>query len=184
MGSRATGPLRRPAETPRRQSAGGGRTIARPRQRFSARRRKARLTGTGGGVHRRYNLPGRGRLTTWCLIPRKPPRSCGTRWVTLSVMWWQDADSSSPEGLAREAVFARTIDLWVVDPETVGDKRLSKLMEHPRDSSHVADPTRIAWLGCGNDPPLGMFTPRGLVERRSGSAGYPRTACAMHPSTF
>ncbi len=62
-------------------------------------------------------------------------------------------------------MFARTIDQWGESPEVVGDKRLSKLMEHPRDSAHEADPTKIAWLGCGNDPPFGMFTVRGLVQQ-------------------
>jgi hypothetical protein len=34
-----------------------------------------------------------------------------------------------------------------------------------RDPSKSAAPTKIAWLGCGDDPTLGLFTPRGLVQR-------------------
>ena len=71
----------------------------------------------------------------------------------------------SPEEVAREAGFARAIDQWGTNPEDIGDRRLSALATIPRDATQAARPTRIAWLGCGGDPPLGIFTPSGLAER-------------------
>jgi len=79
------------------------------------------------------------------------------------VMWWEEC-SPSPDELAREAVFGRSIDLWGDGPELIGDKRLSKLMNQAKDDAFSAAPTTIAWLGCGNDPPLGTYTPQGLIK--------------------
>jgi hypothetical protein len=81
------------------------------------------------------------------------------------LMWWSDYGGPFPEELAREAVFARTARLWGTEPEVVDDKRLSKLQDAPSDRTRSATPTTIAWLGCSGDPPLGMYTPRGLVAR-------------------
>ncbi|HEX7506855.1 MAG TPA: hypothetical protein VF550_08785 [Polyangia bacterium] len=80
--------------------------------------------------------------------------------------WWPDRGGMSPEELAREAGFARAVDQWGDGPENIGDRSLSKLTDHPKNATLAAQPTRIAWLGCGGDPPLGIFTPKGLAERR------------------
>jgi hypothetical protein len=85
---------------------------------------------------------------------------------TTHVMWWPDRGGMSPEELAREAGFARAIDQWGDGPEDIGDKRLGKLMANPKNSTLAAQPTRIAWLGCGGDPHLGIFTPKGLAARK------------------
>ena len=85
---------------------------------------------------------------------------------TTHVMWWPDWGSMSPEQLAREAGFARAIDQWCDGPDDVGDKRLCKLTATAKNSALAAQPTRIAWLGCGGDPPLGIFTPKGLAARK------------------
>ena len=84
--------------------------------------------------------------------------------VTHAV-WWPDPGGMSPEEVAREAGFARAIDQWGTQPEDIGDRRLSALTSQPRDAALAARPTRIAWLGCGGDPPLGLFTPAGLTTR-------------------
>jgi hypothetical protein len=81
-------------------------------------------------------------------------------------MWWPDCGGMSPDELAREAGFARTIDQWGDGPDNIGDKRLSKLTATAKNSALAAQPTRIAWLGCGGDPPLGIFAPKGLAERK------------------
>ena len=81
------------------------------------------------------------------------------------VMWWHDFGDPWPEEMAREAAFYRALDLWCDAGETIGDKRLCKLQRKARDPSKSAMPTKIAWLGCGNDPALALFTPRGLVQR-------------------
>jgi len=81
-------------------------------------------------------------------------------------MWWPDVGSRSPAELAREAGFGRAVDLWGDGPADIGDKRLSTLQANPRTPSSPRRRTRIAWLGCGGDPPLGIFTPPGLAERK------------------
>ncbi len=89
-------------------------------------------------------------------------------WRTMGVthvVWWPDAGGMSPEELAREAGFARTVDQWSTQPADIGDRRLSALAPQPRNASIAAQPTRIAWLGCGGDPSLGIFTPSGLAAR-------------------
>ncbi len=89
-------------------------------------------------------------------------------WRRLGIthaVWWPDRGGMSPEELAREAGFARTIDQWGDGPEDIGDRRLSKLRTSPRSGALAAQPTRIAWLGCNGDPPLGVFSPKGLAAR-------------------
>jgi hypothetical protein len=99
------------------------------------------------------------------------PRATRELWRSLGathVMWWPDRGPASPAELAREAVFARSIDLWGTPPEHVGDKRLSTLLSEPRNNS-AEQPIVIAWLGCGGDPTTALYSPRGLV------AGSPTT---------
>jgi hypothetical protein len=96
------------------------------------------------------------------------PNATVDLWRTMGithVVWWPDAGGMSPDELAREAGFARTVDQWGTKPEDIGDRRLNDLTPHPRDAALAARPTRIAWLGCGGDPPLGIFTPSGLAAR-------------------
>jgi hypothetical protein len=95
------------------------------------------------------------------------PRDAVELWRKLGathVMWWDDCGGGLEE-LAREAIFARAIDLWGDSPAAVDDKRLSKLVDNPKNSAWSAEPTRIAWLGCGGDPPVGIYSPRGLIAR-------------------
>jgi hypothetical protein len=80
-------------------------------------------------------------------------------------MWWHDYGDPWPEEMAREAAFHRAVDLWCDGGEAIGDKRLCKLQSVARDPAKSAAPTKIAWLGCGGDPALALYTPRGLVER-------------------
>jgi hypothetical protein len=81
------------------------------------------------------------------------------------VMWWIDYGDPWPEEMAREAAFYRAVDLWCDGGETIGDKQLCKLQPAARDQANSAMPTKIAWLGCGGDPELALYTPRGLVQR-------------------
>jgi hypothetical protein len=93
------------------------------------------------------------------------PQTTRDLWLSLGtthVMWWPDRGPASPAELARDAVFARTIDLWGTPPEHIGDKRLSKLLSEPRNSS-TEQPVVSAWLGCGGDPTTGLYSPRELV---------------------
>ena len=82
------------------------------------------------------------------------------------VMWWDDLGMPWHDYLGREAVFARTVDLWGGDFEYIGDKLLTKLQATARDAAKSAAPTKIAWLSCRDEPLLGLYSARGLVERR------------------
>ena len=81
------------------------------------------------------------------------------------VMWWDDLGMPWSDYMAREAVFARTVELWGTDFQSIDDKHLAKLNATPRDAARSAEPTRIAWLGCGDDPPTALYGVRGLVRR-------------------
>lgn len=101
------------------------------------------------------------------------PDAAAALWKTMGathVMWWDDLGMPYHDYMAREAVFARTVDLWGGDVDSIDDKRLTKLTTEPRDRKSSAAPTRIAWLGCGDDPELALYTPRGLVKREKESA--------------
>jgi hypothetical protein len=71
----------------------------------------------------------------------------------------------APEDLGREAVFARTTDHFCTATEEVAGWRLCQLGDTPKDLQQAAAPTRIAWLGCHNYVPLGIYSPKGLAER-------------------
>jgi hypothetical protein len=73
---------------------------------------------------------------------------------------------TAPEDLGREAVFARTTDHFCATTEEVAGWRLCRLGDTPIDPQLAAAPTRIAWLGCNSDPPLGIYSPKALSERK------------------
>jgi hypothetical protein len=81
------------------------------------------------------------------------------------VMWWPDRGGMSTVELAREAVFARSVELWGDGEESIGDKRLCKLRSEPRDRQAAEQATTIAWLGCGDDPPTALYSARSLATR-------------------
>jgi hypothetical protein len=105
------------------------------------------------------------------------PEAAWRLWKSLGathVLWWPDRGDMAAEELAREAVFARTVASYGASPESIGDKRLSKLGRGPAALGQGSTPwsvasgqqaTVIAWLGCGADPVTGLYTPRGLVGR-------------------
>lgn len=105
------------------------------------------------------------------------PEAAWRLWKSLGathVLWWPDRGDMAAEELAREAVFARTVASYGASPESIGDKRLSKLGRGPAALGQGAtpwsvasgqQPTVIAWLGCGANPVTGLYTPRGLVGR-------------------
>jgi hypothetical protein len=96
------------------------------------------------------------------------PVEVAAAWRRLGIthaMWWADRGGMSPEELAREAVFIRAIEQWGDEPKELDEKRLSALGSHPRNGARAEQATRMAWLGCGGDPKLGIYSPSGLVKR-------------------
>jgi hypothetical protein len=97
------------------------------------------------------------------------PRAVDLFWRSLGithVLWRNQMGDSSPADLAREAVFASALRaLGEGSPRTSGDWRITKLRSSPQDLPETTPPLRIAWLGCGGDPPLGVYKPAGLAKR-------------------
>jgi hypothetical protein len=80
------------------------------------------------------------------------------------VAWGTDLGDMSPEDLAREAVFSTAIRRGSEQaPRMVGGKHLVKLRAAKPKTDAPA--LRIAWLGCGGDPPIGIYDPPGLKPR-------------------
>jgi hypothetical protein len=96
------------------------------------------------------------------------PVAAFTLWRKLGathVSWFRSRGSTSPEDLAREAVFARALQQYTNEGSPAGGRLLAKLMDAPKDMTLANAPTRIAWLGCGGDPVMGVYTPGELAHR-------------------
>jgi hypothetical protein len=96
------------------------------------------------------------------------PNAAAAAWRKLGithVMWWSDRGGMSSEDLAREAGFTRAIDQWGTGPHEIEDRRVSALRTKPRHPAMAEQSTRVAWLGCGGDPKLGIYNLPGLLKR-------------------
>jgi hypothetical protein len=98
-----------------------------------------------------------------------PPDAAVALWRKMGathVMWWDDFSMPWHDYFGREAVFARAVDLWGDDAQNIDDKHLTKLQPASRAPDRSREPTKIAWLTCREEPPMGLYTPRGLVEKQ------------------
>ncbi len=97
------------------------------------------------------------------------PRAVDQLWRSFGithVLWRIQMGDSSPADLAREAVFASALHvLGDGPPRASGDWRITKLRANSPALPETTPLLRIAWLGCGGDPPLGIYRPAGLVKR-------------------
>jgi hypothetical protein len=80
-------------------------------------------------------------------------------------MWWTDRGGMSPEALAREASFVRTVEHGCESQERVDNKAMCKLTGNASNPVLASHPTKIAWLGCEGDPELGVYSPSRLASR-------------------
>lgn len=95
------------------------------------------------------------------------PAAARALWRKLGathVSWFRNRGSTSPEDLAREAVFARTLQQYTTEAVPAGGRLLARLMDRPKDAALANAPTRIAWLGCGGDPMTRVYTPGELAH--------------------
>jgi hypothetical protein len=94
------------------------------------------------------------------------PQDTLALWKRMGIthlVWRPDRNAASAEWLAREAVFVHALELYGADTKVIGPYRLTGVAALPtRPGADVA--TRIAWLGCGRDPPPGIYTPHGLAK--------------------
>jgi hypothetical protein len=95
------------------------------------------------------------------------PQRTASLWHELGVThvtWRPDLGDMSPEELAREAVFMSAIrGAREEAPRLVGGKQLVKLQAYRPQPEAPA--LRIAWLGCGGDPAIGIYDAPGLAIR-------------------
>jgi hypothetical protein len=80
------------------------------------------------------------------------------------VAWQPDRGDQGPPSLSREAVFVRTVKLHQRAEVQNGGVRMTTITTNLAESPPAASaPTRIAWLGCGGDPQLGIYRPVALA---------------------
>jgi hypothetical protein len=99
------------------------------------------------------------------------------------LVWHAQRAPMSHEDWAREAVYARTAHLFGTGIQMIGGWEVTKLSSASALAvSASAQPTRIAWLGCGGDPGPGIFSPRGLAARRP-DVVLDETSLTSNPAT-
>jgi hypothetical protein len=102
------------------------------------------------------------------------PERTANRWRQLGathVLWPLQKEERAAEDLARDAVFARAAVAFTRSPFTAAGYRVAELVR--RKSPAREQPTRIAWLGCGSERALGVYTSSGLAL---GTVDRPLTA--------
>ncbi len=75
----------------------------------------------------------------------------------------ESKEARAPTDLARDAVFCRTEEAFTDSRFTVAGYRVARLVDRA-PSVVMSGPTRIAWLACGGDRTLGIYTPAGLAD--------------------
>jgi hypothetical protein len=96
------------------------------------------------------------------------PASVAGYWQRLGVThltWYPDNPPGSLEDWAREAVFIRARGAVRTKITNVGRYRLTAVQAQPV-AAELTAPTRIAWLGCKDDPPTAIYSARGLGTRQ------------------
>ena len=110
-------------------------------------------------------------------------RALWRKFGATHVAWHEDRGATSAEDLGRESVFARALREYANEhPGSASGRRFSLVAEGPQNETLARAATRIAWLGCGGDPPMGIYAPRGLAEKsRHPETGLARVAIEREP---
>ena len=88
------------------------------------------------------------------------------------VLWPNQKEQRTPADIARDAVFARTVAAFAGPPRVVAGYDVAELVPAGGAApgaptggvADAASPTRIAWLACGTERPIGIYTPQGLAD--------------------
>jgi hypothetical protein len=98
----------------------------------------------------------------------RTPAATLALWRSLGIthVWWdQSLPGRDDDLMAREAVFQHAAATFVPRTEVIHHYQFGPLVPGaPPD--RAAEPTRIAWIGCGGDVPTGVYAPRGFAEGR------------------
>jgi hypothetical protein len=77
------------------------------------------------------------------------------------LVWPFAKEARAPDDLARDAVFARASVAFTSSADTVAGYRVARL-EVRTPPPPLRDATHIAWLACGGDRELAVYSPAGL----------------------
>lgn len=85
------------------------------------------------------------------------------RSLGLTHLWWDPTQYPRDDDvLAREAVFQHAVAVFVPKTITVAGYEFGAITDG--QPAEAAASTRIAWLGCRNDRPTGIYTPRDFAR--------------------
>ncbi len=98
------------------------------------------------------------------------PRAAANLWREYHVnhvLWLKPRDVEGWDELAREVVFARTIERYVESDYHVDAWQIGRLRPGDEKDALAAEVTRIAYVACGaGRPDSGIYSAKGLAEER------------------
>jgi len=80
------------------------------------------------------------------------------------VVWNTHQPGGTLTHVGREAVFAHALQTFGGKVTSIGGYQVAPLSR--RSAKGSREPTQVAWLGCGADPPTGVYLP-GNIEKRT-----------------
>ena len=80
------------------------------------------------------------------------------------VVWRSQQAGGSYTDVAREAVFAHALEVFGGKVTSIAGYQVAPLRRSAKGSR---SPTRVAWLGCGGDPPTGVYLPPNIEKRKA-----------------
>jgi len=93
------------------------------------------------------------------------PERTAQKWRQLGathVLWPLQKEARGPEDLAYDAVFARAALAFTRSGFSVAGYEIARLVDRGARRAE-REPTRIAWLACGSERALGVYTAHGLA---------------------
>jgi hypothetical protein len=108
---------------------------------------------------------------TWQLgidyLSYKTPEETFATWRKMGVthaVWVHHQAGGSYELVAREAAFAHALGVYGGNVTDIGGYQVTALSR--KSAKGARAPTRVAWLGCGGDPPLGVYKLADSLKRK------------------
>jgi hypothetical protein len=96
----------------------------------------------------------------------EPPDEVLRTWLALGgthLIWPYAKEPRQAEDMARDAVFGRASVAFTDSSFEVAGYRVAELIDRPAPKS-MQTPTSLAWLGCGSERALGVYTPAGFAK--------------------
>lgn len=96
----------------------------------------------------------------------EPPDEVLRHWLELGgthLLWPYAKEARRAEDMARDAVFGRASVAFTDSSFEVAGYRVAEIIDRPAPKS-MQSPTMLAWLGCGSERNLGVYTPAGFAN--------------------